>query len=260
VIGDHASWWTPAKIVEGVVLGAVMFPLIPGIGANGSSLDGPTWTLLPELVANFFYALTIRFLNTWVLALIILVSGAGVVFTELHYGRLDVGFGATEQGAALARVGFSFFTGVLLFRFFGEREHKSTLAAWICVAVLTAVLAYSPPKSLMAIYELGVVLLGFPVLLILAARFEAGAFSGRVFSVTGLSSYGVYIFHQPLGNLARTLMQGRVHLSSPLHALAFGVGFVVVISLLAWWLDHHYDAPVRGWLRDKLLARKRPAT
>ena len=253
VIGDPAGWWSPTRLAEAIATGVLMIPLFPGLGANGSSLDGPTWTLLPELIANAVYAAAIRFMNIGVLLAIIVVCGAGVVFAEFHYGTLDVGYNATDFWAALARVGFSFFTGVLLFRFVGEHRQDSELASWACVAVLTLLLAFSPSDAMTPYFELAVVMIAFPALLVIAGRFEPSAATGRVFAYVGLVSYGVYILHQPLGNLTRLALQNRVHVPGDARGLLFGAVFLALVTGLAGWLDGHYDGPVRKVLRARLL-------
>lgn len=258
VVNDPAGWWTSTKLFEAVVTGLVMIPLFPGLGANGSSLDGPTWTLLPELIANAVYALAIRFMTLWVLAAIVVVCGAGLVVAELHYGTLDVGYSPTDQWGALARVGFSFFAGVLAFRLVGDRKRISGWVAWGCVAVLTAALAYSPSDAVVPYYELGLVFLGFPALLVVAARFEPGARSGRWFSFIGLVSYGVYILHKPLGNLALAALGAGVRIPTDARGLILGAVFLTVLVGLSWALDVFYDAPLRRWLRARLLGGPRP--
>lgn len=255
LITDPAGWWTPTKLAFALVTGLFMVPFLPGMPANGSSLDGPTWTLLPELVANFTYAALIRHLNLLTLGVIILICGAGVVAVELHYGTLDVGFGATQQWAALTRVGFSFFTGVLIFRVSGHRQFHVEWVSLLLVAVLTALLAWSPDEGAKPVFELVVVLVGFPVLLILAAAFEPRAGFGRVFSFLGLMSYGVYLVHQPLGNLARFALGRDTDIPDDFTGLTYGAVFLVIVVLVAWRLDRDVDGPVRKWLRRQFLDR-----
>ena len=260
VISDPAGWWNPVRLTEAIATGALMIPLFPGLGANGSSLDGPTWTLLPELIANMIYAAAIRFMTTGVLLAIIAVCGAGLVFAEFHYGTLDVGFNPTDFWAALARVGFSFFAGVLLFRFFGDRKQDSELAAWACVAVLTVLLGFSPAEDLTPWFELGVVMVVFPALLVIAGRFEPSARTGRVFAYVGLVSYGVYILHQPMGNLARIALSHRIQVPGDARGLIAGALFLAAVTGLSGWLDNHFDGPLRKVLRARFLpARAKPA-
>jgi len=257
MLANPHGFWTPAKIAECVATGLLMIPRFPGLESNGTTLNGPIWTLLYELVANFVYAGAIRLMKTWVLVAIVIVCGAGIVFAEFHYGTLDVGYNLTDQWAALTRVGFSFFAGVLIYRAFGTREFKSVWAAWACVAVLGVALAIHVPQGLIAAYEIGMVLVGMPLLAIAAAHFEPGPLSGRLFSFVGLISYGVYIVHQPLGNLAVMELHRVVRIPSNLSGALYGFAFMAFLVLLTWGLDRFYDAPVRGWLRAKFMpARK----
>jgi peptidoglycan/LPS O-acetylase OafA/YrhL len=245
-----ASGWTPMKIATCFVIGLFMIPRFPGLPNNGTTLDGPLWTLLYELIANFVYAAIVRLLSIPVLLGIMLVSGAGIVFAEVHAHTLDVGYNLTDQWAALARVGYSFFAGVLIYRFFGEKEQKAAWASWLCAGVLALALAINLPRTLTPFYEVGMVLVGLPVIAIAAARFEPGPAIGRFFTWVGLVSYGVYCLHQPLGNLVG-LELGRV-LPIGLRVVPFGVIFVLAVMLLSWALDVYYDAPLRRWLRRLL--------
>jgi len=257
IFTDPQGWWTWSKLGWALGSGLMMVPFMPGMPANGSSLDGPTWTLLPELVGNFAYALLIRFLNLWTLILIILACGAGVVMVELKFGTLDVGFGATQFWAALVRVGFSFFTGVLMFRLSGHRQHHLEWASWALVLVLTVLLAWRPDDDVKPLFELAVVLVGFPVLLLLAGNFEPSAATGKVFAFLGLLSYGIYIVHQPLGNLVRFAVGRDMEWPEDVSGLPYGAAFLVFVTLVAWFLDRRFDGPVRKVLRRWFLERKK---
>jgi peptidoglycan/LPS O-acetylase OafA/YrhL len=226
-----------------------MIPRFPALPNNGSTLDGPIWTLLYELIANMVYALTIRILNIWVIGVIMLVSAAGLVAGELAFHTLDIGYNLTDQWAALARVGFSFFAGVLVYRLSNPREHRSTWASFACVAVLGAALAVHLPHRFTMVYELASVIIGGPLLLFVAARLEPEPISGRVFTFIGLISYGVYLIHQPLGNLVTRELSEVMDIPQDLSGLWFGAAFLAFVVALAWALDRLYDAPIRKVLR-----------
>jgi peptidoglycan/LPS O-acetylase OafA/YrhL len=251
--------WNVAKVAECFALGLIMFPRLPILPDNGSTLNGPVWTLLPELIANMVYAATIRLLTWPVLVGVIVVCGGAVVTAELVYGTLDVGYNLTDQWAALARVGFSFFAGVAVYRLIGTREFKSLWLAWLCMALLAVVLGVTiPPKNVRTLYEIGMVLLGMPLIAIGAALFEPDRLSGRLFSFVGLISYGVYLIHQPLGNLVATELRLFWRLSPQLWFASVGFAFMASMLLFAWLLDRFYDAPMRAWLRPRLFP-PRPA-
>jgi len=255
MLQSPVSGWSPAKILGCFAVGLFMIPRFPALPNNGTTLDGPLWTLLYELVANFLYAAIVRLLSIPVLLGIMLVSGVGIVVAEATAHTLDVGYNLTDQWAALARVGYSFFAGVLIYRLFGEKEQRAPWVSWVCAAVLALALAINLPRGLTAFYEVGMVLVGLPLIAIAAARFEPGPATGRFFTWVGLVSYCVYCLHQPLGNIVG-LELGRV-LPVGLRVVPFGVAFIVAVMLLSWALDVAYDAPVRRSLRA-LLFPERP--
>ena len=261
VITDPHGWWNLHKLIEAILLGLVMMPMVPGLQATGTALDGPIWTLVPELIANFTYAAIVRYLKPLVLAAILIVCGAGVAYGEFRFGTLDIGYNPTDQWAALARVGYSFFAGVVVFNVVGDRRIDSELLSWLCMAVLTFILVFNPSEALTPWFEIGAVMVAFPLIIAAAAQIEPGPVTGRAFAVIGLVSYGVYLLHQPMGNIARILFQ-RLHVTVPgdWRGLLFGAVFMLVVFGLAWWLDGAYDAPFRKWLRAKFMpAKPKPA-
>jgi peptidoglycan/LPS O-acetylase OafA/YrhL len=182
-----------------------------------------------------------------------------VVFAEFHYDTLDVGYGATQQWAALARVGFSFFTGVVMFRLIGHHQTHATWASWGIVLLMTMALAWRPTDAERPWFELAMVGIGFPLLLALAGRFEPGPLTGRVFSFTGLISYGIYIVHQPLGNLARLALGRNTNLPDDLRWWAYVAVFLAVLVVVVWRLDRDVDAPVRKMLRRWFIEGRTPS-
>ena len=258
--GDPHSFWTLTKLAVAIVTGALMIPRFPWLTVNGSTLDGPIWTLLYELIANLVYAAAIRVLTVRVLWAVVIACGLGVVCAELRYHTLDVGYSLTDQWGALARAGFSFFMGVLVFRLVGDRaERKSEWVSWTCVVLLTGALASHPSKDLVPYCELGVILVGMPALLVVASRYEPGALTGRLFSFIGLMSYAVYLLHQPLGNLLRTTLRHVIRVPTDARGLIVGAVFLAVVVGLSWALDVFYDAPVRRVLRGWFMSG-RPKT
>ena len=255
LFSDPHGWWTWTKFWAAVITATFMIPPIPGLPTNGGALDGPTWTLLPELIANAVYAIAIRFMTIPVLIAIMVVCGAGLVFAEFHFGTLDVGYNPTDGWAALARVGYSFFTGVLIFRLMSEKVFKWEWASWACLAVLALALGLTPSDDWAPWYELGVVMVGFPLLVVLATMVEPSAFTGRIFAYLGLISYGVYLIHQPLGHLSNVTVERFVHLPRTWWVLPYSAAFILFVGALAGLLDRYYDAPVRKWLRAAFMPK-----
>ncbi len=250
---DPHSGWTPFKLAEAVATGLLMIPMLPSLQATGATLDGPVWTLMPELAANFTWAALLKWLKWPLVILIMAVCGWGVWHATEVFDQLDVGYGADETWAALARAGYSFFAGVLILRFVGERRIVAPIVSWLCLAALGALLAFNPGDELATKYEVGVVLVGFPLLILAAAHFEPGPRVGKLFSWLGRLSWGVYLFHLPLGHLVEQTALKGVTLPKGVEGLPIGAAFLVGVVLIAWAFDRFYDTPVRAWLTKRLI-------
>ena len=252
---DPHSWWTPAKLAEAIGTGLLMIPLFPGLGANGTSLDGPTWTLIPEIAANLVWARTVRWARVLLVPAVLLVCGAAIVLADQRWGTLDVGYGPDQLWGGLARAGYSFFVGVVVYRVVGGRRIDARIVPWLLVAVLTLVLAWRPRASDMPLFELSAVLLGFPVLVGLAALFEPGPRVARLFSTVGRASWGVYILHEPVARLLEETVMRHWRPAPGIEAALTGGALLVVLSALAWALDRWFEAPVRKALTARLLPK-----
>jgi peptidoglycan/LPS O-acetylase OafA/YrhL len=256
---EHGSWWTPLKLFEAVVTGLFLIPFFPGLQANGTSLDGPTWTLLPEIVANLAWAFTLKWVRVLTIGLFLLLGGAGVVWAELHFKTLDVGFLSDQVWAGIARAVYSFFAGVVVYTVVRNRRIDSNIVPWILVAILTAILGwqYGWPglPKFRAAYEIVAIIVVFPVLVALAACFEPGSRTARVFAVIGRASWGVYILHEPVARLMEETIMPHHRVPAFVPVAVSGIGFLVLVNFLAWALDRWFETPVRGALTRWLLPK-----
>lgn len=250
---DPHSDWTPFKFAEAIALGLLMIPMLPGLQANGSTLDPPTWTLFPELAANGTWAALLKWLWWPVVIAIMAVCGWGVWQASEIFGELDVGYGPDQVWAALARAGYSFFAGVLILRLLGGRKITAPVVSFLCLAALVAILVSNPGDELASNYEAAVVIIGFPLLIVVAGLFEPGPRIGKLFGWLGRLSWGVYLFHLPLGRLVQQTALKGISLPKGVEGLPLGALFIVGVFGFAWVMDRFYDTPVRNWLTKRLL-------
>ena len=231
-------------LIQATVIGLLMLPAVPPLPMGSSTLNGPTWTLAPELLVNLVYAALVRQLNRRALWTIVALGAAGLVASEAAYGTLDGGWSVDRFPLLAARLAFSFFLGVAMYRSRPPRR-VGALAAWASVAALGLSLAIHPPEAVRRLFELGAVILVFPAIVAVAVRREPGRVGRAAFGFLGLVSYAVYVLHRPLGALAGVAL-ARLHAAGPTSATA--AAFLVAIVLTAALADKLYDQPVRRWL------------
>ena len=261
--------WTHERVALSMVMLALlmnlfMIPNAPGAGTevrgNGEMfpLNGPTWSLFFEYVANILYATLLRRLSTKVLATITLASGALLIFYSVGnysgYGNMGVGWtlaGYNLPGGIL-RMLFPFTCGLLMARVF--RPVKVRGAFWICSLALVALLA-TPHLGqsrlwLNGLYDGLCITLVFPLIVWLGASgIATDKGTQSVCRFAGNISYPVYIVHYPFMYLYYAWVWDN-HLTFastwPIALLLFFGNIALAYAALKI-----YDEPLRKWLAKK---------
>ncbi len=117
-------------------------------------LNGPSWSLLFEIVVNMAYVWLLPWLDFRRLALLVLGAALCLIASAVFYAgqgatNFDIGYTVSTMPAALFRATFSFFFGVLIFRNFERRNYHfggSPLALGI-LAATAAILCAAPPEN-----------------------------------------------------------------------------------------------------------------
>lgn len=194
-------------------LGALIltsFMLVPnffvgGLGAELFPLNVPAWSLFLELIANAGFALCLR--NARPVRLLV---SLGALFTMLlckaayAAGTLDAGAEWRGFGLGLARVGFSFTAGVLVFSLYrrqGMRRWSPSLslaAALAAVSAFAASLTISNRFTVNTLYPLIAATLIFPSLVYVGAHCAIPLSLHELCAMLGNVSYPLYILHVPL--------------------------------------------------------------
>lgn len=239
------------ELLLAVVLGLFMLP-VPLDVRNLFPLNPPAWTLFLELLVNILFAFGMFRWSARILAAIMLASAATLImFTgpPLFY---DVGYSASTFLLGLARLGYSFPLGILMFRMLGDRNRRQSALAFIPLGVMAVCLLVAPPDAIRGVWEALCVFVLFPILLAAGIRMELPRAASPVFAFLGDVSFAVYATHGPLilfvNKLTTILGLGRW------PSLAFFLG---VVLLVAYLVSRFYDMPVRGALARW---RKRVAT
>jgi peptidoglycan/LPS O-acetylase OafA/YrhL len=208
----------------------------PWVGPHGElyPFNIPAWSLLFELIANVVMAAAWRWLSQGALIAIVAVSGLGLVASAVVFGSLDAGFAVATAPAGLARVGFSFFLGLLIWR---ARPAPLRLSAWAPVLALAAALAVGAGPLPRSVVDLALVFAVFPLIVWLGAATQPAGASLSAFKVAGAASYALYAVHVPLLWLATGVFEKALH--GRRAAAPAWLGLVVLPGLvaLAWGLN-----------------------
>jgi peptidoglycan/LPS O-acetylase OafA/YrhL len=226
-----------------VFAGGVLFPF-----------NNPSWTLFFELLANFAYCLLYKVLSHGRLALLVIVTAALLAFADFHFGSLDIGYNRIHFIGGFARVAFSFFAGVAVYRFQLARPCPIRISPWLLLAGATALLVQAVPRGLdRELYDAICAMAIFPLFAYLATAVEPGPRGAKMFTLGGGASYALYLIHAPLGGVLNQFftLYGR-----PKGSILLGVSFIAAVSVLAVLVERFYDRPVRRWLTG--LTGKRP--
>jgi peptidoglycan/LPS O-acetylase OafA/YrhL len=189
-------------------------------------------------------ALAWRRLGNRVLLALVLAAGVLLAVETYAYGNADAGWMWATQGYGYARVGFSFFAGVLLYRCRGRVP--ALISPGVALAAAAALLCLTPPAPWRWLYDLACIFIAFP-LIVRAAAAEEPRRTAKAAAWLGLISYPLYALHQPLQRLVGDLFAA---LGAPVSRAApfGGLALLALFVGCAWWTAVRYDQPVRGWL------------
>lgn len=246
---------SPALFAGSVATGLLMLPALPAAGAL-FPLNSPAWSLSFELMSNVAFATLLRagkLSDRW-LAATIIAGGAALILTTIAYGGISGDADWLSAPAGGARVGFSFFAGVGLYRIREALPNAPKIPAPVLGLTLLLLFAIQPPGAWDAAYQLAATMICFPALVFLGARVEPAPVLAPIFRVLGLTSYGLYALHKPTEELlvgALTVTHVPIAVATPWAGWAFLTALIAVSALA----HRYFDAPIRARAADRLLAR-----
>ena len=220
-------------------------------------LDVPLWSLAFEIWINLLYALFFKILTRFTLLLLLAVGALLVLAVSLGDQGLNVGFELHDFYLGGARVLFPFVMGVLLRRYAGSTQHM----AWAHLMFVPLLLVLCAPALGGGWFDIGAVLVVFPVILLVASRAPVSRRLDPLWRQFGLLSYPVYVLHYPFV----FILSKMLHLSHAGIAASWlmGLATIVLVVILSALANRFYDVPVRAWVSGRLamppaLARVRP--
>lgn len=271
---SETPWW---KMLLLFLLGCTMLPALTSWDIRGwsetNSLNGPTWSLTLEYIANILYALFIRHFSKTLLC--IFVIGTAFLTIDLTM-NLDVFnlFSANRSAAytviggwsitpdqiyiGMTRLLYPFFMGLLLSRI--NKLIKIKRGFWWCSVLIIVMLAMPRIGGMENIwmngaYEAFCILIICPLIVAIGAGSDIkGKKSVAVCTFLGEISYPLYITHFPL--VYMQIAWANNHPDAPLGTvICLSVSIFILSVGLAYGSLKLYDIPVREWLKKHWLMK-----
>lgn len=234
-------------IVAALILNSVMIPT--PLSPELFPLNGPSWSLFFEFVANIGFAVILWKIRTRALIVLCAISAiylAVVINAPLFF---NVGWGWGSIDAGFARTMFSFCAGILVFRRFGHHSKVSSWLAIIPICIMVGVMTLDVADTYRSSFELIAVIVLFPVLLFAGAIWDVPPVARKLCGFLGDISYPIYVVHWPLIGIIKPVL-GK--LPSDAYAIS---AYLIILTVLGYMVGRFYDAPVRQWINSKARVR-----
>jgi peptidoglycan/LPS O-acetylase OafA/YrhL len=233
--------------IAGAPFNFLMLPHF-GTAAEGGGmfpLNPPAWSLLYELIANAVFAMVFAWPARWIGGIVV----AGLVGLVLVCGDgLNGGAIWADTPEAFARVFFSFFVGVLIYRLGIWRAAPSVpTVAVILVFVAAVAWGYGAQGPL----DLLIVAAIFPALITIGAKASPRGRLAAGCTALGDASYALYVLHVPMVRMANGAMIGLG--LEPSWWVA--IPFLAIATGISWLAFRYFDGPVRRMIWSPQRAR-----
>lgn len=250
------------KLILVMLIGMTVIPVGKSLDIRGWSemhpLNGPSWSLFFEYIANVVYALVLRHFSKLVLGIAMLVAAAFTIHFAFTNPNGDIIGGwsisdLTQLKIGFIRLSFPFLAGIFLAR---TAQLKYTKNAFFMTSVLLIIL-FSIPRFggntahwQNSLYECFVLMIMFPLIIWLGAGGKVlNEKANRLCKFLGDISYPIYITHFPI---VYVFMAWVVNNGYSLSEVWIQGVLVVMVSILVAYVSMRlYDIPVRKWLAKR---------
>ena len=246
--GGHPELYSAGKIILAFVCSVLLVPLpvIADRGFNLFSFNAPAWSLFWEYIANVVYAFVLYKIRRGYLLLFTILPAVAICLICYRSGNLMGGWSGPTFWDGSARISYSFFAGLLIYR--SNWIIKSKLG-FIGLAILLFLAFIMPFSKWNWVSEPLIILFYFPLLIALGAGATLTPRLKKVCRFSGNISYPLYMTHYAVlwmfGNYYTSHKPGAAQLAFIIIAgliLLVGAAYLVMIA---------YDIPVRKYLSEK---------
>jgi peptidoglycan/LPS O-acetylase OafA/YrhL len=242
-----------------VIFTFLLLPL-PGFfqtgGPSSYPVNGPSWSLFLEIIANLGHALFLRSRTLLQLGVIVVLANAALIPLAIVHRGIEVGFLKGQLLVGIVRVAASYSSGVLLFRLRQEGRLRFPGSALASAGLLLAVLLSPEFQRGNAVADLLAVYLFFPTVILLGANSAVHPRLAPLFGLLGTTSYAIYVLHIPVFAVFTGLWSLVLHTKPADHAPISGMVYIPLLMAVSYAADRFYDFPVRRSIKNRFVSAK----
>ena len=252
--------YLPASVLVPICVSSLLLVPAPfhyaGLFPFSFPLNPPAWSLFDEIVVNGLHAFFGRKRSMQSLGMVAAVACAVLSVSTYRHGSMDFGVSQSELLEGIGRTIFSYTTGILLFRVWRGGGWKIEVNPLLPAILLIAVFIPRIPLSWRGAYDVVVVVLVMPIILLTGANAKLPVALTSIFESLGLASYAVYMLHFPVFAFFSQIWTHIVSRGAELFAPWSGLLYLAILVMLSLFIDRTYDRTARAFLRRLLLERE----
>jgi peptidoglycan/LPS O-acetylase OafA/YrhL len=215
----------------------------------------PAWSLAYEMVANIGFAASVRkrVATPALIGVCALSFGYLLVFA---FSRRDFNSGPStfDLPYALARVGFSFSAGALLFNLYSRHSRiplSSNFWAAILALVFAMTLLLQTSWTQTPAFRITCMTLVLPAIVYASSRISVSGSLLAIAVLLGDMSYPLYVLHEglipPVPHIAEVMSPRHPHLMQ-----ICGLTTIAVVASASWIISKKFELPLRRKLTQRL--------
>jgi peptidoglycan/LPS O-acetylase OafA/YrhL len=213
-------------------------------------LNPPAWSLFWEYVANIVYAVLLIRANRRVLWLLAVIGAVALVWQAHQATNLSIGWSGDNFWGGGVRAFFSFLAGILVYRSGYIIRTRLGFLAPSALLLISFLVPFSTTYNW--VVEPLIIIFYFPLLIALGAGATAGARVRKLCELSGNLSYPLYMIHYPFIWIFMSYVE--THKPDLAHMAVITVAGTVLLLALAYVVLTFIDAPLRRFLKNKLVA------
>ena len=262
-----------------LILSFLMIPCPPSLDIRGwketNAFNGPNWTLTYEYLSNILYALIFRFFNLVGLIIVVFIGAVLIIVLAFNLDFLNLfsegrdnqkytvigGWSLTidQIFIGITRLIYPFFIGYLIYRL--KFKIKVKYGFVVCSFILICILCcprIGGISMINSVYESIAIIIIFPIIVMMGAGSEITNEKLKMLNkFLGEISYPIYITHYPLIYLHITWFKNNEAKIKIFHKIISTIEIILYSIIVSYGWLKIYDEPVRKWLTEKFLYKKK---